>query len=329
MSSYNVRFQKLLIGLIVFLWIGRLTVVHAQTSAETKPSEQQQLLITGDRFDTDRQKGTYTYSGNVQFQWQDITAFCDKLISYGTLVQVEKAELLGNVRILTQDITATGEKAIYSLKEQTMELEGKARIVQGKNIITAYRIVMFMETSSLEGYGNSKTTERVIMTVYTQQASPAGTAPATDNTPSEPAVAPMTVEADTLKYDKTGRTAVFTGNVNAQKDQSQIVADEMTVYLAGAEGTTDTEIEKIGLSGHVRILQDTVTITGAQGEYNYTEQTVRMEGNAEEQAQLDDRGQNTRLQADWFKFFLATSDIQAEKATIVLIPPETKASEKK
>lgn len=321
MNISAARFQQFLAGCLVALGIGGATV-QAQPIETTQPAEQQQpLLVTGDRFDTDRQKGTYTYSGNVQFQWQDLNAFCDKLISYGTLLEIEKAELLGNVRILTQDITATADKAIYALNNQNMELEGKARIVQGKNVITAHRLILFTETSSLEGYGDSETAERVIMTVYSSEPS--------ETTPPEPAVAPMTVESDTLKYDNDGRIAVFTGSVRTQKDLAEILADEMTVYLSGAEGTTDTEIEKIGLSGHVRIVQDTATITGAQGEYHYRDQTIRMEGNAEEQALLEDRSQNTRLRADWFTFFVATSDIKAENATITIIPPETKPAEPK
>lgn len=331
--------QWLLIGIIAWAGFWSGGSASAQTVEKTPPPAQVQptqtpeepTIGTGDSFKSNRQEGTLTYSGNAKFVWQDLNVFCDELKIYsGASGPFEKAEATGNVRVVTQDTTATGERGIYYGADQKIELMGKARVVQGKNTIAAQRIIASLTQKLVEGYSDG-TTDRVVMTVYTQPPSTSEekTAEPAANA-SEAALAMTTVEAETLQYDNAVRMAVFTGNVKATKDQAQIFADTMQVYLAGGAESTTNDIEKIELTGKIRILQDTVAMTGAKGVYQYTDQSVIMEGSAEEQAQVEDKSQNTILTADWIKVALTTNEIEAKgNVRTKTVPPTTKPPKNK
>lgn len=295
-----------MIAIALSLWagFGAVEPVWSQTS-----SEAQGLQIKSDDWEYDPQEGKPTWSGNVRAILDDISIFCDHLEADSP--PVEKAIATGNVQILTQEITATGDKGIFYVDTQKAEIEGNARVVQGNNTITAHRIIAFVEEKIIEGYGHSAT-DRVAMTIYSQQ-SPFPSETSSEETPADSSQSPIVVESDTLKYDNAGRKAIFTGKVIAKQELTEINAEEMIVYVKeDEEGEETNNIEKIELFDNVKIIQGSNTIMGAQGVYTTADQMVVIEGESEEQqARAEDRSQNTVLTADQIAFFLTTSKIEA------------------
>jgi lipopolysaccharide transport protein LptA len=268
------------------------------------------IAITGDEFEYNNEKKIVTWSGNTKVVQGETSMFSDKLVVHLDQTgerQFEKAVATGDVRLVYNDITATGEQGIFYNNEQKFELEEKAKVWQGKNTITAHRIVALLEEEIIEGYADP-TSERAIMTIYSQKKSEN-----TDNT-SEQEASPIVIESDELRLDNPNQKAIFTGNIIVTQDNSKIWSDEMIVYTTGTE-ETGYDIEKSELFGNVRIVQENITITGEKGLYNDSEQYVRIEGSSEEKARAEDKKQNMTLEAPIIEVFLETNNIRATGPT--------------
>lgn len=270
---------------------------------------------------------TLTVTDNAQFIREDISVFCKTLVIHFTPNrEVEKAVATDDVRIITQDVTSTGEQGTFYAADQKLELEGKARAVQGNNTITAHRLVAFLETMMIEGYSDSGS-ERVVMTVYSKHTPSSEDTPEQPNQAAESELSAIVVESDDLRYDNAAHKAIFTGKVVATQDPMIINADTMDVYLRGTEGAEATNIEKIEVSGNVRVVQENVTIKGVQGVYLRTEEVAVIEGDAEQQAQAEDGTQT--LTADRIKLFLTTNDMESEgNVRVDYLPVEKKDQNK-
>jgi lipopolysaccharide transport protein LptA len=323
---WYVRLVACTTSLLLLTGIYACAETPTPTATPSLVTQVSQLLTSGGDFvKSDRKNGIITYSGNAKFVWQDLSAFSDTLQLYQNpqTRAIEKAVASGNVRIVTQDTTVTGDQGTYYVDEQKMEIEGHAKAIRDNNMITAQRLIVWSAQKMLEGYGDA-TTERVVMTVYSQAVAPTDATA----TPTPNAAEPMTrilVEADTLKYDNEKRLATFTGNVNARKDTATIQAEEMLVYLAAADATTDNTIEKIEVNGKVLITQESMTVTGQKGVYNNREQVVTITGNAEQQAQAEDKKQQTVMRADTIRLVMKTNDVEGEGNVVVTaVLPEKK-----
>jgi lipopolysaccharide transport protein LptA len=280
--------------------------------SEPQPATEVPVFMNGDAFKTDMKNGIYHWTGNARFIRGDDSVFCDELMVYMTPDrQVEKAIATGNVRILTQDVTATSEKGTFYLDEQKVELEGRAKAAQGNNTITASRIIAWLERSAIEGYG-SKETERVIMTIYAepvkQETADQPDQPAADAEPQQPSL--IVIESDTLNYDESQEYSTFTGDVHATQNGMDIQADEMRVYLADAQNAESNDIDRIDVIGKVRIVQDALVITGAEGMFMNSEQTAVITG-TEPQARAENAAEKSILNADTITILLESDDIQA------------------
>ncbi len=301
-------------SIVLFLGLNVGMTIQAQDSGNAASSTVQSL--NGDSFETSKEKGYTVISGNVRFIRSDVSVFCDELTAYhASGFDITKAIATGNVRILTKEVTATGDQGIFYLDEQKVELEGHARAGQGNNTITGHRIVAWLEGSAVEGYGSLET-ERVVMTIYSEPVEqPAADVPESGETaattaPQQPSL--IVIESDTLQYNKSQEYAVFTGTVNAQQDGMDIHADEMRVYLPAAENSDNTGIDRIEVTGNVRIVQDTIVITGADGVFDRTEQSAVITGTAEQQARAEDTANKSILNADSITILLESDDIRAE-----------------
>jgi lipopolysaccharide transport protein LptA len=266
------------------------------------------IVITGDEFEYNNVEKIVTYTGNAKVVQDETSMFSDKLVIYldpvGKL-QFEKAVATGDVRLVYNEITTTGEQGTFYNNEQKFELEGKAKVWQGKNTITAHRIVALLEEEVIEGYADPAT-ERAIMTVYSQKGS------GNPDSKTEQEASPVVIESDVLRLDN--QTATFTGNVIATQDNSKIWSDEMIVYITATE-EAENDIEKIEVFGNVQIIQESITITGEKGLYIDGEQYVRVEGSSGKKARAEDKQQNMILEAPIIEVFLETNTIKAKGRT--------------
>jgi lipopolysaccharide transport protein LptA len=326
--EHRILIERFLLGILIIFCVGwgfsersfaqsteNIEENQSPQAENSLPAEKSnERFLAGDTVKTNRTNGTITFIGNAKFIQGEISTFCDTLAIYLDQNQeVEKAVATGNVRLITEDITITGEQGTFYNKDQKVEIEGTAKAWQGKNTITAHRILAFLDQKSVEAYGDTAS-ERVIMTVYSQQPPrPSEESPEKPSeNPSEQGLSPIVIESDILKYDDSDQKAIFTGKVMAIKDITEINSDEMIVYLTGTGEAEENDIEKIEITGNVRIVQENTTITGEKGTYFENEQQAVIEGSAEERAQAEDKTQNSLLKAKVIKISLPTNDIEAE-----------------
>jgi lipopolysaccharide transport protein LptA len=313
------------IALCLLMWMGTIGLARsfgqtADTSQPGKPTSPLALkkshgpiTISGDNLDINNVQKTAIYTGNVKVVQGETTMFSDKLELQvdQTGKQLEKAVATGNVRLVNGDITATGDQGIFYNTEQKLELEKNAKVWQGNNTITAARIVAFLETQVLEGYGDPAS-ERATMTVYPQKQSPTPEATPTPGSllAFDQSSAPIAIEADTLKLDNPNQKATYIGNVIAKKGLMEIRADEMIVYITRTKETGD-DIDKIEVAGNVRIIQENTTVTGDTGVFLNKEQKAVIEGTAKKKARIEDKTQNMILEAPVIEVSLGTNNIRA------------------
>ncbi len=95
---------------------------------------------------------------------------------------------------------------------------------------------------------------------------------------------PIQITADRLVADTQSDTAQFSGNVTAVQGETEIKADQLTVYYQSKnqsetppeKGTT--EIQRITARGHVRITFDNRLAVSEQAVYITSERKLILEG---------------------------------------------------
>ncbi len=294
------------------------------------------VVITGDNLEIDSKNKVATYNGNVKVVQDKTTMFSDVLVISLDVSgkQLKQAVATGNVRLVNDTITATGDEGIFYNQEQKIELIGKAKVWQGNNVISAARILAYLEQKVLEGY-SSDSGERATMTLYSSgdldlpfgknteqtETNPQGEEASSDSVEasseadaseaSADNASPLTIEADSLRLDNVKQQGHFTGNVVTVKDATQLYADEMLVYIIELpDGGTD--VEKIEIFGHVKIINETQTVTGAKGLFLNQEQYAKIEGEPGKKARIEDTAQNLVLEAPVVEINLETNEITAK-----------------
>jgi lipopolysaccharide export system protein LptA len=137
----------------------------------------QPVNIKADALEVRNQKKVATYTGNVHLVQGDTTLRCKTLIVYydgdqaGGQAPAAKStgpapagggnirymEAIGQVIVVQKDQTATGEKAIYDMKTNSVTLSttagGSVTVTQGPNVVSGPRLVVHLDTgvSHFEG----------------------------------------------------------------------------------------------------------------------------------------------------------------------------------
>jgi lipopolysaccharide export system protein LptA len=136
----------------------------------------QPVSIKADALEVRNQKKVATYTGNVHLVQGDTTLRCKTLIVYydgdqaGGQQQAKSAvaapagggnirymEAIGQVIVVQKDQTATGEKAVYDMKSNSVTLSttagGAVTVTQGPNVVSGPRLVVHLDTgvSHFEG----------------------------------------------------------------------------------------------------------------------------------------------------------------------------------
>lgn len=312
--------------------------------------------ISAENFNFNRAQKVITYSGNVKVVQQDTTLFSDKLEAHLDTSgrQIAKAVATGNVRIASSSGMATGEQGIFYNVEQQIELLGSAKVWQENNTVTAHRILAFLQEKVVEAYADeAKTDDRVVMTIYStgdvanpfdmmsgvaatphpedaaKQPAPQDDAkadqPKNEAQKGDKAAIPAVITSKMLRLNNEEQRAIFTGDVIAKQMPTELRADEMIVYITKtAENRND--IEKIDVTGHVKVTHETTVITGETGEFLNQAQTATVRGTPEKKARVEDSAQNLTMDALIITADLATGEIGAKTAA-TQVEPEGEAKE--
>jgi lipopolysaccharide export system protein LptA len=168
------------------LAVAAASAVQAQPQPSNAPpnalqgfsqNRDQPVNIKADALEVRNQKKVATYTGNVHLVQGDTTLRCKTLIVYydgdqagGQAPAVKSAgpspagtqsirymEAIGQVMVVQRDQTATGEKAVYDMKTNSVTLSSSASgfvaVTQGPNIVKGPRLVVHLDTgvSHFEG----------------------------------------------------------------------------------------------------------------------------------------------------------------------------------
>jgi lipopolysaccharide export system protein LptA len=133
------------------------------------------VKITSVSLDVRDRTKVATFSGNVQLVQGDTTLRCKTLVvfydnaqSNGATVkaatpgpagtdQIRRIEAMGNVIVTQKDQTATGDKAVYDIKDDTVRLYpapgGYVAVTQGPNVVRGPSLTVHLDTgiSHFEG----------------------------------------------------------------------------------------------------------------------------------------------------------------------------------
>ncbi len=162
----------------------------------------QPVSIKANALEVRNQKKQATYTGSVHLVQGDTTLRCDTLIVYydGDQVagqapaaksaapgvgggSIRYMEAIGQVVVVQKDQTATGDKAVYDMKTNSVTLSapkgGSVVVTQGQNVARGPRLVVHLDTgvSHFEGGPGGGRIETIIVPNKSGDAKPA---PATD-----------------------------------------------------------------------------------------------------------------------------------------------------
>ena len=169
----------------------------------------QPVQITAQTLEVRDKSKVATYSGNVRLVQGDTTLRCKVLVVYydageaagqtikaatpgpsGTS-QIRRVEATGNVIVTQKDQTATGEKAIYDISDDTVRLfparGGNVTVTQGPNIVSGPKLVVHLDTgvSHFESNGPGRRVVSLFKTNAVKQSpGSANAAPAANPAPA-------------------------------------------------------------------------------------------------------------------------------------------------
>jgi lipopolysaccharide export system protein LptA len=93
---------------------------------------------------------------------------------------------------------------------------------------------------------------------------------------------PVTVEANQMELVEGGKQAIFTGSVDAVREDGHIKSDKMVVDYADTkqpDGTMKSEVSSLDSTGNVTITTKTQVITGDWAKMNVDANTLVVGGN--------------------------------------------------
>jgi len=122
--------------------------VLAQAQAQSKDDP---VKITADNFVVDDQALTATFTGNVVMVRPDLTLWATKMVvDYGEGGPSNIRSLLatGKVRIKTPTQDATGDRAIYDPKTETLRLTGNVMVVNATGSVGGPDMLVDLRTNT-------------------------------------------------------------------------------------------------------------------------------------------------------------------------------------
>ncbi len=103
--------------------------------------------ISSDTVEGDQKQSTVTFKGNVIAKQENTTVYANLLvITYDSENKgVKEIVASGNVKVVSLDRRASGQKVIFLQNEKKVILEGDAVIREGENVVRGERVTYYME----------------------------------------------------------------------------------------------------------------------------------------------------------------------------------------
>lgn len=123
------------------------------------------IFITSNQLEVDRKKNTIVYKGRVVTVQGEMTINSEALTAYydPEMKQLREVVAEGKVNVTQGNRVATGGKAVFNQKEQTLVLTGDPVVRQGNSQVAGSRIIFFIEQDRAVAEGGN---QRVKATIF-------------------------------------------------------------------------------------------------------------------------------------------------------------------
>lgn len=139
------------ITFIGFTFVGYIAATQAQTPPKVKETP---LHIVSDQMVAQKDTSMIEFIGNVKATREDSIVFADSIKIYfvddnndkksGTQGNIKKIVSAGNVKYTAGERKAIADKAVYTLKDETLVLTGTSpKIITGSSFVTGKKITLF------------------------------------------------------------------------------------------------------------------------------------------------------------------------------------------
>lgn len=163
---------------LLFVYSFALAGAAGQKSAKATKAEptggvfgankREPIFITSDRMEVDQKKQTITYTGRVVAQQGDLIMKSQVLTANynADMKALNEVVAEGQVQVTQGDRVATGTKAVFDDKNQTIILTGDPVVRQGNSQVSGSRITFFVEQERAVVEGGS---QRVKATIFPEE----------------------------------------------------------------------------------------------------------------------------------------------------------------
>jgi len=161
---------RLILSLFLAALVGS-TSAHAQdvriSFGSSLRLEGSALEITADSFEVDQVTGGSSFSGNVLAVQGEMRISADALVlayEAGARTGTRRIGTLtasGNVAMVTNSEAIEAQTAVYSLREQRLEMSGDVVLVQGDNLLSGQRFVADLRAGTGRMIGRVRTIIRM------------------------------------------------------------------------------------------------------------------------------------------------------------------------
>lgn len=107
---------------------------------------ERELEVTAEMLEVDQTSGASMFSGNVLVLQGEMRIAAERLrIEYSPATEGERQRIdrlvaEGGVTMVTPAEAVEGQSAVYSLSDQTLEMQGDVVLVQGANVLSGQRL---------------------------------------------------------------------------------------------------------------------------------------------------------------------------------------------
>jgi len=111
---------------------------------------QQKVEITADNFTIDETSHEAVFTGNVVVVHPSVTVHAPHVVATygeGGTTDIETFEATGDVKLETDEQTATGERAVFTPADQLLRLTGNVLVVNASGTVGAEELVVNLDTN--------------------------------------------------------------------------------------------------------------------------------------------------------------------------------------
>ena len=111
---------------------------------------QQPVEITADTFTLDEASHEAVFTGNVVVTHPTVKVWAPKVVATygeGGTTDIETFEATGDVRLETDDQTATGDRAVFTPADQLLRLTGNVKVINSGGTVNSSELVVNLATN--------------------------------------------------------------------------------------------------------------------------------------------------------------------------------------